>query len=112
MESSEVLATENVLFGSSLVELSKSLHGELLAGDRALEIERHIVHQERFQLFLQPQGALTSLHVDAQGAQNGMLTQVDVGNQAKSFHVDTDTNPVEHLTKDLLLVKHILINFE
>ena len=41
-----------------------------------------------------------------------MLTQVDVGDQAESFHVDTDTDPVKHLSKHLLLVKHILINFE
>lgn len=52
MKSSEVLAAENVLFSSCLIELGKSLHCELLGGDRTLEVKRHIVHQEGFQLFL------------------------------------------------------------
>lgn len=104
MEGFEFDATGNILLCTSLIELVERDIGILLAVDRVTEVEGNIVHQERFELFLQPDNTLLRLHVHIQRAKLGFFAGVDVWHQLQRLHVNRYADPAAHYFVDALLL--------
>jgi len=88
MELPEFYTACDVLLSSSLVKFVQRRVCKFFSVDGVLEVERNVVHEERFKLLLEPGETLSGGHVDVESAQLGFLLGVDVRNQLERVHVD------------------------
>lgn len=56
---------------------------------------RNVVHEERFELSLEPENRLIGLHVHIKSAEDTFFFCVDVLDDVQIIHINGDSYPVE-----------------